>query len=89
MGIVDNPVTGRAEEASDPRRAIYRPMMQGLGGNASGVDGIPFYTMLEVTNAPESYQQALKVAAQNVNRDVPIVLIKPLTQVLEESVCRI
>jgi|GEM_PF-2377378 len=86
VGIVDNPVTGRAEDASDPRKAIYRPVLQGLSGSASGVDGIPFYTMLEVTNAPETYQQALKVAVQNVNRDVPVFLIKPLTQVLEESV---
>ena len=37
IGIVNNPVTGRAEDASDPRKAIYRPLLQGLSGAASGL----------------------------------------------------
>ncbi|MCY7295064.1 ABC transporter permease [Alteromonas sp. a30] len=86
VGIIKNPVSGRPEDASDPRKAIYRPMAQGLGHTALDIEATPFYVMLEVNGAPDDLHQSLKVAAQNVDRDVPVFLIKSLTQVLEESV---
>ncbi len=86
IGTVKQPVTGRAEISSDPRRAFYRPMGQGVPSGERVKDEVRLYVMLEVTGQPDNYRQMLKSAGESVDRDVSIFLAKSLDQVLADSV---
>ncbi len=72
--VQSNPQDGRVNLPS-----IYRPISQNSPAQTTGTS---FSIVLKVDGIPESYRQALQLAAVRVDRDIPISNISNLTDVL-------